>query len=189
MLGTAIGIDQSYSGCAIVAYDAVEGTAEHWTYDFSPKVAGTGIARLLYVRRVLRERLSEIAWQEQVTHVAYEGYAYGARFRREELGELGCCLKLALADVFPAHLTSRVHAVAPSSVKKFATGSGRAPKDKMMLAVFQRWGFEPASNDVADAYTLARIADALAAVEPPELKFQREVLATVRKDAPTEDAA
>jgi crossover junction endodeoxyribonuclease RuvC len=42
-----------------------------------------------------------------------------------------------------------------SEVKKFATGSGNSPKDKVMMHVFKRWGHEPATNNTADAYVLA----------------------------------
>lgn len=179
----AIGIDQSYSGCAVVTYNALKDTADAKVFDFSPKRIGTGIKRLERVYEDLAQFFLNTAMLGQVTHICYEGYAYGARFRREELGELGAALKMALALVFPKHIDRRIHAVAPATVKKFVTGSGRADKDKIMLAVYKRWGFEPASNDVADAYTLARIADALATPEPPELQFQREVLDAIRKSA------
>lgn len=89
-------------------------------------------------------------------------------------------MRLALVQTWHPRL---LHAVAPPSVKKFVTGSGRADKDKMMLAVYMRWKFEAPNHDVADAYTLARIAahlDPELQVEPPELKFQQEVLDTVR---------
>ncbi|WP_369042197.1 crossover junction endodeoxyribonuclease RuvC [Streptomyces sp. Midd1] len=176
----AIGIDQSYSGCAVVCYSPTDGTASETVFDFSPKQVGTGIRRLVTVHAMLREHFATIERLGQITHICYEGYSYGSKFRREELGELGCALKLALATQFPMHLERRVHAVAPSTVKKFVTGSGRADKDKIMLAVYMRWHHEPSSNDAADAYALARIADALATPEPPELKFQQEVLDTIR---------
>lgn len=176
----AIGIDQSYSGCAIVHVEAASGIATETVYDFAPKAAGTGIPRLLYVHRTLREHFTMIEGLGQVTHICYEGYAYGAKFRREELGELGAMAKIALAQTFPFHVERRIHAVAPATVKKFVTGSGRADKDKMMMAVYQRWNHESSSHDAADAYVLARIAEALATPEPPELKFQQEVLDTIR---------
>ncbi|MGW3153679.1 hypothetical protein [Streptomyces sp. NPDC001089] len=176
----SIGIDQSYSGCAIVHYDATGNIATETVYDFSPKAAGTGIPRLTYVHRTLRDHFTMIEGLGQVLHICYEGYAYGAKFRREELGELGAMMKIALAQTFPFHVERRIHAVAPATVKKFVTGSGRADKDKIMMAVFQRWDHEASGHDAADAYALARIAEALGTPEPPELKFQQEVLATIR---------
>ncbi|WP_328749263.1 MULTISPECIES: hypothetical protein [unclassified Streptomyces] len=181
----SIGIDQSYSGCAIVRYDATSGTATETVYDFSPKAAGTGIDRIQYVHHVLYVHFERISVLGQITHICYEGYAYGARYRREELGELGAAMKLALAEVFPDHIDRRIHAVAPTTVKKFVTGSGRADKDKMLLAVYMRWKHQASNHDAADAYTLARIAEALADPQPPELKFQQEVIDGIRNPKPS----
>ncbi|MGW1180106.1 crossover junction endodeoxyribonuclease RuvC [Streptomyces drozdowiczii] len=177
----SIGIDQSYTGCAVVHYNAADGTATETIYDFSPSKAGVGPQRLAHVHNTLHEHFHMIRLLGTVTQVCYEGYAYGSKFRREELGELGGMMKLALVQVYPPHL---LHAVAPTTVKKFVTGSGRADKDKMILAVYKRWQHESSSHDAADAYTLARIAEALAAPELPELGFQQEVLDTIRNPKP-----
>jgi crossover junction endodeoxyribonuclease RuvC len=178
-----IGIDQSYSGCAIVIYRpcGTDWNARETVFDFSPKRVGNGIPRLVHVQHTLREHFAAIERLGTVSHICYEGYSYGSKYRREEMGELGAALKLALAHQFPMHVQRRMHAVAPPSVKKYVTGSGRADKDKMLLAVFKRWEHEASCHDAADAYVLARIAAALASPEPPELAFQKEVLDTIRK--------
>ncbi|MFE2539089.1 hypothetical protein [Actinacidiphila glaucinigra] len=54
----------------------------------------------------------------------------------------------------------------------------------MLLAVYMRFEHQAANHDGADAYVLARIADALSRPEPPELKFQQEVLASIRAASP-----
>ncbi|MFD9815097.1 hypothetical protein [Streptomyces sp. NPDC059080] len=177
-----LGIDQSYSGCAIVTFTPATGRTESERFDFSPKKAGSGPQRLAHVHWVLGEYFQSQLLAGTVGAIAYEGYAYGAKFRREELGELGGIVRLALVQTWPPHL---LHVVAPASVKKYATGSGRADKDKMLLAVYMRWKFEAPDHDTADAYTLARIAADLDADQPPELKFQREVLGTIRNPKPS----
>ncbi|MEW1922301.1 hypothetical protein [Streptomyces sp. NPDC088360] len=169
-----LGIDQSYSGCAIIAYSPGIDVFDEKLFDFSPDAAGTGVARLLHIQTALGQHFTALRDSGTVERVCLEGYAYGASFRREELGELGAVLRLALADAITPH---RTHIVAPSTVKKFATGSGRSSKDKMMLEVYKRFGYDAPTHDAADAYTLARIAHALTA--PPELKFQAEVVDTV----------
>ncbi|MFD7750653.1 hypothetical protein [Streptomyces sp. NPDC059757] len=58
-----------------------------------------------------------------------------SKFKREELGERGGVMRLALVQTWHPGL---LHAVAPSAVKKFVTGSGRADKGKMLLAVYMR---------------------------------------------------
>jgi crossover junction endodeoxyribonuclease RuvC len=45
--------------------------------------------------------------------------------------------------------------VAPSSLKKFITGSGKGDKDMMMMSVYKNYGFEAMDNNECDAYSLA----------------------------------
>lgn len=177
-----IGIDQSYSGCAVVSYCPSTNIASEHVYDFSPAQAGAGPQRLGYVHNILREHFMYLRQQGTVRQVCFEGYAYGSKFRREELGELGGVMRLALVQTFPPHL---LRAVAPTTVKKYVTGSGRADKDKMMLAVYMRWKHESSSHDAADAYALARIAADLEAEQPLELKFQQEVIDSLLHPKPT----
>jgi len=40
--------------------------------------------------------------------------------------------------------------IAPTSLKKFATGKGRADKNTVILRVFKRWGFDPEDYDIED---------------------------------------
>lgn len=177
-----LGIDQSYSGFATVAYAPAAGTVTEHVLDFSPAKAGHGPQRLHHAHHALEQHFQTLAKAGEVRQVAFEGYAYGAQFKREELGELGGILRLALIEVFPPHM---LHTVAPMSVKKYATGSGRSPKDRVMLEVYKRWGYEAATNDLADAYTLARISADLDREEPPCLKFQAEVIRTIRSPKKT----
>lgn len=65
--------------------------------------------------------------------------------------------------------------VAPSQLKKFATGMGKGSKEDLILPIFKRWGFEHSSDNVRDAFVLAQIARAIH--EPVSLiKPQQEVI-------------
>lgn len=44
--------------------------------------------------------------------------------------------------------------VAPTTLKKFLTGGGKAKKEHMMLELFKRFGYSAATNDIADAVAL-----------------------------------
>jgi crossover junction endodeoxyribonuclease RuvC len=44
----------------------------------------------------------------------------------------------------------------PSELKKYVTGKGNSGKELILLHVFKKWGVEFKSNDLADAYGLAR---------------------------------
>jgi len=48
--------------------------------------------------------------------------------------------------------------IAPGTLKKFVTGDGRAKKDLMLLKVYKKWGVEFDNDNLADAYSLARMA-------------------------------
>ena len=102
-----------------------------------------------------------------------EGYAPGAKFGREKAGELGWAVK---RTVF--HSCGPATVVAPSAVKKYATGKGSGvKKNAMLLNVYKRWNEEFSDDNLCDAYVLARIALALDGQDSPLTAFQREVLA------------
>jgi crossover junction endodeoxyribonuclease RuvC len=42
-----------------------------------------------------------------------------------------------------------------TELKKFVCGKGTANKEQVMLQVFKRWGYEAATNNMADGYGLA----------------------------------
>jgi crossover junction endodeoxyribonuclease RuvC len=72
--------------------------------------------------------------------------------------------------------------VAPTSLKKFVTGSGKGEKDMVMMAIYKNYGFEAQDNNVADAFGLA--ACGLALLEKPIIKKckpQEEVLSLLKK--------
>jgi len=48
--------------------------------------------------------------------------------------------------------------IPPGSLKKFVTGKGNAKKNLMLLKVFKKWGVEFDDDNLADAYSLARLA-------------------------------
>jgi crossover junction endodeoxyribonuclease RuvC len=45
--------------------------------------------------------------------------------------------------------------IAPTTLKKFITGSGKGDKDKMMMSVYKNYGFEALDNNECDAASLA----------------------------------
>lgn len=45
--------------------------------------------------------------------------------------------------------------VAPTSLKKFLTGSGKGDKDQIMMSIYKNYGFEAKDNNEADSFGLA----------------------------------
>lgn len=71
--------------------------------------------------------------------------------------------------------------VAPSSLKKFATGKGNCPKDNIMLEVYKRWGVSFTDNNVCDAYALAKVGQALMGKMEDMTIPQQEVVNLLKK--------
>lgn len=101
------------------------------------------------------ERLADI--RHTIIHLAgrdtdlaiIEGYSYGSTQGRELLGELHGIIRLALYDAAIPYTL-----VPPSSVKKYATGHGNAPKGLVIAELNARTGRNFRDDNQADAYAL-----------------------------------
>jgi crossover junction endodeoxyribonuclease RuvC len=70
--------------------------------------------------------------------------------------------------------------IPPTSVKKFATGTGNVKKENMILPIYKRWGFEDDSDNVRDAFVLAKMAQGLKGIVKLT-KEQKDALKKVSK--------
>lgn len=169
-----LGIDPSYSAFAIVRLHS-DLTYHAHTERFSPKLVGDGSQRLDAIWRILAEKFETLHTYYDVKAVALEGYAMETKFGREMAGELGGITRvLSMRELHRAPVI-----VAPSALKKFVTGAGRADKDAMKAAVAAKWGPSFKSHDEADAYGLARIA--YASQRGTDVDYEKEVVNTVMK--------
>lgn len=111
--------------------------------------AGEPLERLDDAYRTIRDLIRV----HQPTVVVCEGYAFGAAARMGgktfAIGELGGVARLAIR-----HEHRPLVVIAPSSLKVYATGSGRASKN-MMLATATRYADRVfGTHDEADAWWL-----------------------------------
>jgi len=91
--------------------------------------------------------------------ICVEGFSYGSRGRGVSFQfGLGHALRIELYKNNFNYLI-----VTPSQVKKYATGKGNTSKDNMILPIFKKWGFEHDSDNVRDAFVLAKIAEGIRA--------------------------
>lgn len=142
---------------------------------------GTLHQRIRYFMRVAMDICGKITTARAAghnAHFAIEGYSMNADFGVNEAGELGGIVRQTLV----VHET--VHEIAPTALKKFATGSGAAKKEQVMLEVFKRWGYSAPDNNCADAYALARFARALHLGDDTLTAVQRECLENFRNPKP-----
>jgi Holliday junction resolvasome RuvABC endonuclease subunit len=92
----------------------------------------------------------------QFKAIGFEGYAFGAKGNTlSRLIELGTIMRLVAY-----HRKIPTYIFAPQNLKKFIAGK-TFKKDEVRLEVFKRWAFEHKSNDIVDAYAIARYTQAI----------------------------
>ena len=136
----AVGVDTSLTNTGVYWGEGC------WEEIKGKKLRGTERLQMFYdeFTRIFRHINPDIA--------VIEGYAFGARSRHHRLGELGGVVRVALR----AAGCVSIYEVPPTSLKLYATGSGRAGKDEMLASAEEAEGFLPPSHDVADAIWLWR---------------------------------
>lgn len=158
-----IGLDVSSTSTGVVVIDGNDKVlvADAW----KPKSSLCVIDRAIY----MGEQLMSLLEQHEIAHAVVEGYGFSSQSLAPQAETKGI-LKMVLRRMGVGWRN-----VAPTQLKKYVGGQ---QKEDVKLAVFKRWGFEHKSNDVVDAYVLARIAQALVYPGLVELtKPQKEVLA------------
>lgn len=174
-----VGIDQSLENFGLAAYSPEDGAAFLWL--FHP--GDHGVRRLFNIHSFVSMTMQQIILRcGEPVHVAMEGYSFGSFAGREKMGECGATVKMALVSslgickpiAFPT-------LVAPQQVKKFATGRGNAKKNEMLLAVYKKWGVDLTDDNLCDAYTLARVAAAVAA-GAADLEYEKAVIGALERN-------
>lgn len=140
-----LGVDQSLNATGVCRMDDEGKVTTVATVD--PKGARDG-ERLLFVKRAIAAAASGVKF------AALEGYSYDSVGRVFELGEIGGVVKVLLLESGIEYVV-----VPPVLVKKFATGNASASKEDMMSRAREA-GCVIADDNQADAYFLARIAQA-----------------------------
>lgn len=144
-----VGIDLSYSstGVACIHDGKVDGVALKAgkpSQEFDERMAD------------LWGKLRKVLPHPDSAIITIEGAAYAADFGAFKLGELSGAVRTLLSTN-----GYRYNIVAPTQLKKYATGKGNAPKEFVAAKVAKQWGFLHPSNDVVDAFVLAKISQAI----------------------------
>lgn len=142
-----LGIDPSLVSTGIWY---IAGDGQHYFRAIKPMKL-RGPERLVFIW----DQIAEFIDGREIAGVALEGYAYAARGRYFELGELGGVIRAELYRMGHAILE-----VPPQTLKKFTTGYGGAAtgKAEMIEACYAETGIRPKYSDEADAWALARMA-------------------------------
>lgn len=109
-----------------------------------------GAQRLIDIEKAYDSILRPYAGED--IEIFVEGYAYGAKYQRESLAELGGVVRRYL------HLAGlNFWVIPPTSLKYFVTGTGKATKNYMKKCTKDKWAQSFKSDDVCDAYGMSRL--------------------------------
>lgn len=109
--------------------------------------------------------------------VCIEGLAFGVR-NATALAQLSGLNYMLREFLHRMHVPFCI--VAPTSLKKFATGRGNSDKNMVMMEVFKRWGFSASNSDTSDAFVLAQMAKGVVELGGKYTKEQTECLTLLR---------
>lgn len=146
-----VGIDPSYSSTGLVVLD---------NKNNEPVIAMTikaGVPTERFHDRIkkLLDKLAEciLKYNLEDVYVVMEGASFASEFNAFKLGKLSGVVEFFLGENKVSYSL-----VAPTYVKKVASGSGNANKEQVIKGVRERWGYRHSNSDINDAYTMAQIA-------------------------------
>ena len=150
------GIDPSISCTGLVIGEINTCEFEHWALRSTPprrhvKAEGRVHARIARMDSQIG-RIVELLRERPILSIWLEGYAFGARTQgHHDSVEFGGMLRWTLAELFQS---TPMYEVAPTALKKWTTGRGKADKDQMARAVARKWDVTFATSDECDAFAL-----------------------------------
>lgn len=177
-----IGIDQSLTGTGVIVL--INGHVyKHTT--ITTNSSENLIDRVGFIRKTLSSIINSAAnlsADETAVIVAIEGFSFASKGRSLfDIGYLGWRIKEDLRGMEMNGTIKYWLDVPPTVVKKFATGKGNAPKELILQQVYKRWDEEFSDNNQADAFVLAKIAEAYDDMSLELTAFQEEAIESVKK--------
>lgn len=171
-----VGLDLSLSATGFYLIKE-SGNNDYTEIRTKPADFSCDIERVEHIADRILERLKGY----EISFVMLEDYFTGQQPGTViQLAVLGTVVRYKLLENGYSYL-----AVAPTQIKKFATGKGNAPKDNMLKAVFKNYGFDTNSNNIADACAIAHLGKSYYEFlqgKKEFLKYELEVLKKIRKE-------
>lgn len=167
-----IGLDLSLTGTGVTILRDRKPPEMHLIKSKPPgeKSPKTEIERIIEIKKEIIEKIEENGKPDLV---AIEGLAYMVK-NATALTQLSGLNYMVREYLFKNDIPFVI--VAPTSLKKFITGNGVAKKDLMLMEVYKKFGVEIKDDNIADAFSLAKLAEAVAK-RPKELfKYEEEVV-------------
>jgi len=171
-----IGIDLSLTGTGIVVLE--DGKLMKKKLIKSKPLGKRPIDEIHRIRKIIEE-IEDILGEDIPDIAVIEGMAFMAR-NTTALVQLAALNYMTRALLVDYNITFII--VAPTSLKKFVTGSGNAKKDVMLIETYKRYGVTILDDNICDGYSLAQVGLCLKeSNSKPVTKFQQEVLDLLKK--------
>lgn len=170
------GLDLSLTGTGVVVLE--DGKIIEQALIKSKPVGDKPIAELRRIQKIVGE-IGVLIEKHRPYIVVIENLAFGVR-NATALTQLSALNYMVRAML--AYKDIQFVLCAPTSLKKFVTGSGGAKKDVMMMETYKRWHVTILNDNECDAYGLAQIGLAiLDGNSKTTTKTQKEVTDLIRK--------
>lgn len=148
------GLDLSFSGSALIILNN-NGDIINKT-EISTKKDETNIydieIRMIQIKDEILSILEK--FRKNIVLIYIEDISFGSKgLASDQLAALNYFIRINLLKekFLPYYM------VAPGQLKKFVSGSGSAKKQLMLKEVYKRWGIDFNSDNLCDAYSLARM--------------------------------
>lgn len=129
----------------------------------------------------LREHLEDALQTLGIDKLTFEEAGFGAGARQRRTMQFHNELRGVIRLFAQEHRIPTV-AYVPSTIKKFATGNGRAKKPQMIRAAETFFGLKGITSDVADAKFILEMAKANYQPMPSPKKRKRAAVKAAKKD-------
>jgi len=169
---TIVGIDPSLTSTGI-CYGT---SADNWqTIAIKSKPRGTDVAGRIKRYEGIIEQIERVLSTVRPKLILIEAYSYGSNYgKTSDRAELGGLIRWHAIDYTP-HILE----VAPTTLKKFATGKGAGDKSIVQAHVQKRWGQIFPTDDECDAFCMYQLALCISGRQQPETEPQREAVEKV----------
>jgi len=156
-MATSIGVDLSLVGTGIVVIQ--DGKIIEQELIKSKPVGPKPKDELIRIRKIVEEIKAIIdIYRSGIGIAVIENLAFMARNTTAltQLAGLNYFTRAMLYDYgIPFYLC------APTTLKRFATSRGNCPKDNVMMEIYKRWHVTITNNNIADAFILSKIGQAI----------------------------
>ena len=142
-----VGIDPSINATGLIVIDSNSNIIEQKLFSVKSEKFEEGLLKY-------EQEIGFIPKIINLQSVYLEGPAYQAT--GQVILQMGALHFMTRLFLFKNRVNYKI--IAPGTLKKFVTGTGRSKKDLMLLKVYKKWGVEFDDHNLCDAYGLARMA-------------------------------